>query len=193
MPRPKLHTDAAVLAAALAVLLRKGPSSFTLSDVATEIGMSRAALIQRFGDKARLHYLVRESMTREVHAYFDGLDPARFGKGLAPLWDMLRDLISGMGSGEDTPGYLLLNWADIQDPGLLLLARESDERVRHEIEIRLPAKPHPPSETASLVQAVIQGACMQWLVSREGTLVRFMTDQTRRVLQALYPEHSFKP
>lgn len=191
MPRAKLHSDEAVLAAALAVLLRKGPTNFTLSDVANEIGMSRAALIQRFGDKVTLHRKVRENMTREVHAYFDGLDPARFGKGLAPLWDLLRDLISGMGAGEDTPGYLLLNWADIQDPALLALARESDERVLREIRIRLPPAPHPPAETAALVQAVIQGACMQWLIARDGTLVEYMTAQTRRVLQALYPDHSF--
>lgn len=191
MPRTKLHSDEAVLAAALVVLLRKGPTNFTLSDVAGEIGMSRAALIQRFGDKVTLHRKVRESMTREVHAYFDGLDPARFGKGLAPLWDLLRDLISGMGAGEDTPGYLLLNWADIQDPVLLKLARESDERVLREIEMRLPSGPHAPAEAACLVQAVIQGACMQWLIARDGPLVDYMLGQTRRVLQALYPQHDF--
>ncbi len=191
MPRPKLHSDSAVLAAALAVLLRKGPAHFTLSDVAGEVGISRAALIQRFGDKSGLHHRVRAEMTREVHAYFDGLDSARFGHGLAPLWEMLRDLIAGMGAGENTPGYLLLYWGDVQEPRLRRLALESDERVRREIATRLPASPHDPAVAASLIHAVIQGACMQWLICREGRLVDFMIGQTRKLLQVLYPGHDF--
>lgn len=191
MPRPKLHSDETVLAAALAVLLRKGPTNFTLTDVATEIGMSRAALIQRFGDKLTLHRKVREHMTHEMHAYFDALDPVRFGVGLAPLWDLLRDLISGMGAGEDTPGYLLLNWADIADPVLLELARDGAARVLHEIAIRLPPDERDAVQTARLIEAVIQGACMQWLIHRDGALVDYMTGQTRLLLQTLYPGHDF--
>jgi TetR/AcrR family macrolide resistance operon transcriptional repressor len=53
MPRPKLASDADILDATRRVLLRQG-ATFTLSDVATEVGLSRAALIQRFGNKAGL-------------------------------------------------------------------------------------------------------------------------------------------
>ena len=53
MPRPKRVTDADILDATRRVLLRQG-ASFTLSDVATEVGLSRAALIQRFENKAGL-------------------------------------------------------------------------------------------------------------------------------------------
>ena len=55
MPRPKLHSDEFILDTALGILLQKGPSAFTLSDVAEAVGISRAALIQRFKDKATLH------------------------------------------------------------------------------------------------------------------------------------------
>ncbi len=47
MPRPKLKSDDEVLEAATAVLKRCGPINFTLSEVANEVGLSRAALIQR--------------------------------------------------------------------------------------------------------------------------------------------------
>lgn len=53
MPRPKLVSDADILDATRRVLLRQG-AGFTLSDVATEVGLSRAALIQRFTNKAGL-------------------------------------------------------------------------------------------------------------------------------------------
>ena len=47
MPRPKLKSDDEVLEAATVVLKRCGPIEFTLSGVAKEVGLSRAALIQR--------------------------------------------------------------------------------------------------------------------------------------------------
>ena len=188
MPRPKLHSDEFVLDAALSVLLRKGPSAFTLSDVAEAVGLSRAALIQRFTDKATLHRKVMERITQEVRDYFAGADAT---KGLDPLWLMLKDLIAGMGSGAGTEGYLLLLWGDVQEPSLRALAAERNRLVLEAIEARLPAAPHPPGSTAGLIQAVIQGACMQWLAEPKGELAAFMTRQTRVLLTALYPRHAF--
>lgn len=51
MARPKLRSDDEVLDAANTVLKRLGPIDFTLNDVALEVGLSRAALIQRFTNK----------------------------------------------------------------------------------------------------------------------------------------------
>ncbi|HEY9009986.1 MAG TPA: helix-turn-helix transcriptional regulator [Devosia sp.] len=53
MPRPKLVSDTDVLDATRRVMLREG-AGFTLADVATEVGLSRAALIQRFENKTGL-------------------------------------------------------------------------------------------------------------------------------------------
>ncbi|MBB1094068.1 TetR/AcrR family transcriptional regulator [Rhodopseudomonas palustris] len=189
MPRPKLHSDDDILDTAQLVLLRQGPSHFTLSDVAKAVGISRAALIQRFTDKATLQLRVMERMTQEVRDYFDA---APSHTGLAPLWTMLKDLIGGMGSGEDAAGHLLLYWGDTQEPALRALALERNELVRGAIERRLPSEPHNPEQASGLVQAVIQGACMQWLIARNGPLDAFMTEQTRQVLSVLYPGHTFE-
>lgn len=54
MPRPKLISDDQVLDATRRVMLRQGVAGFTLSDVAQEVGLSRAALIQRFANRAGL-------------------------------------------------------------------------------------------------------------------------------------------
>lgn len=188
MPRPKLHSDAAILDTAMGVLLRKGPSAFTLSDVAEAMGMSRAALIQRFTDKSTLHLRVMERMTQGVRDYFAS---AGSGKGLEPLWAMLKDLIAGMGSGAGTEGYLLLLWGDVQAPELRALAAERNELVLQAIQDRLPPGTAAPAETAALVQCVIQGACMQWLVTPQGDLSAFMTERTRQVLSLLFPDHAF--
>ena len=188
MPRPKLHSDDEILETAQAVLLRKGPSDFTLSDVAVAVGLSRAALIQRFGDKATLHALVMERMTQEVRDYFAQAPSER---GLEPLWFMLKDLIAGMGTGEGSEAYLLLLWGDVRDPALRVLANERNELVRGAIEVRLPAGPHEPFKTSLLIQAVVQGSCMQWMVARDGNLASFMTQSTANVLSVLYPDQEF--
>lgn len=188
MPRPKLRTDEEILEAAQRTLLTKGPSNFTLTDVAREAGLSRAALIHRFKDRRTLHLMVMRRSTEEVREYFAA---AAFGEGLSEMWAMLRDLISGMGGGDGFAGYLLLEWNDVVDPELNAYARQRNEMVRQAIRDRLPATPHGPAETASLIQAVIQGACMQWLVEPEGRLDDFTVHQTRRFLRALYPGHAF--
>ncbi|WP_127144699.1 TetR/AcrR family transcriptional regulator [Pelagibacterium montanilacus] len=188
MPRPKLHSDAAILAAAQQVLLEKGPSSFTLTDVARAVGISRAALIQRFTDRDTLHRAVMEASTEEVRDYFAAVPE---GRGLDALWTMLCDLIAGVGTGEGFSGYLLLEWSDVNDPALNALARERNRLVREAIAARLPDGPHERAPTASLIQAIIQGASMQWLIEPVGPMNGFVTDQTRRMLEVLYPGHHF--
>lgn len=188
MPRPKLHSDDTILAAAQKVLLVRGPSSFTLSDVAREVGISRAALIQRFTDKATLHLKVMERSTREVRDYFADASPET---GLAALWTLLKDLIDGMGAGEGFAGYLLLEWSDVVDERLNALARERNALVRAAIRDRLPNAPRDPDNAATLIQSVIQGATMQWLIDKRGALNIFVIDRTRLMLEILYPDHSF--
>lgn len=183
MPRPKLISDDQVLDATHAAMLRLGSDRFTLSDVATAVGLSRAALIQRFTDKRTLHRKTLERSTQEVRDYFAA---APRDRGLIPLWAMLRDLISGMGSGEGFEGYLLLAWDDVNDPALNALARERNQLVRAAIFERLPDTPER-ADAAALIQAVIQGACMLWLVEPQGTLAGYTEDETKKVIQRLYP------
>lgn len=183
MPRPKLVSDEQVLDATHAAMLRLGPDRFTLNDVAEAVGLSRAALVQRFTDKRRLHLLAMERSTEEVRAYFAA---APREVGLKPLFAMLRDLIGGMGSGEGFAGYLLLAWGDLNDPALNRLARDRNEMVREAIRERLPAGAGQ-AENALLIQQVIQGASMLWLVERPGALDEYVTAETRRLLERLYP------
>lgn len=183
MPRPKLVSDDQVLDATHAAMLRLGPERFTLSDVAEAVGLSRAALIQRFTDKRTLHLKAMQRSTQEVHDYFAA---APRDRGLIPLWAMLRDLIGGMGSGEGFAGYLLLAWGDVNDQALNGLARERNQLVRTAIFERLPETADR-AESAALIQMVIQGACMLWLVEPEGTLAAYTEAETRKVVERLYP------
>jgi TetR/AcrR family macrolide resistance operon transcriptional repressor len=68
MPRPRLATDEAIIAASAEVLLREGMDRFTLAEVSRQVGLSRAALIARFENRdglmQRLSARIREDLTR---------------------------------------------------------------------------------------------------------------------------------
>ncbi|KFL25247.1 TetR family transcriptional regulator [Devosia sp. 17-2-E-8] len=183
MARPKLHSDDEILSMAQAVLVAKGPAGFTLSDVAEAVGVSRAAIIQRFENKTNLHRRVMERSTQEVRDYFAARPVV---EGIPALRDMLSELIAGMGEGEGFAGYLLLEWSDVHDEALNRLAQERNRLVREAIAVRLPESPEQDVQ-ASLIQAVIQGATMQWLIEPQGPLNGFVEAQTFRLLDRLFP------
>ena len=44
-----------------------------------------------------------------------------------------------------------------------------------------------------MIQSVLQGGYMRWMVSREGDLSAFMRDEVRGILTVLYPDELFRP
>src|SRR5215831_8245675 len=53
-PRPRTVSDDQIFAATARAVTRLGPTRLTLADVADEVGLSAAALVQRFGSKRGL-------------------------------------------------------------------------------------------------------------------------------------------
>ncbi|HCA8083425.1 TPA: TetR/AcrR family transcriptional regulator, partial [Escherichia coli] len=86
MPRPKLKSDDEVLEAATVVLKRCGPIEFTLSGVAKEVGLSRAALIQRFTNRDTLLVRMMERGVEQVRHYLNAIP---IGAGPQGLWEFL--------------------------------------------------------------------------------------------------------
>ncbi|MFP2926489.1 TetR/AcrR family transcriptional regulator [Pyxidicoccus sp. 3LG] len=189
MPRPKLHSDEAILDAAMAVLLRSGPGGFTLNDVAVELGMSRAALIQRFKNKETLYLRAMERSGEQRRDYL-----ATFPVEVGPrgLWRFITDIVAGMGTGEGLGSYLLLAWEDVRDTTLRRMALERNLMVRDAIAARLPREMAARDEVAAVLQDVIAGATMQWMVEREPPLTRYVLERLRRVLGLLFPQESFE-
>lgn len=93
MPRPKLKSDDEVLEAATVVLKRCGPIEFTLSGVAKEVGLSRAALIQRFTNRDTLLVRMMERGVEQVRHYLNAIP---IGAGPQGLWEFLQVLVRSM-------------------------------------------------------------------------------------------------
>lgn len=184
MPRPKLKSDDEVLEAATAVLKRCGPLSFTLSEVANEVGLSRAALIQRFTNRDTLLVRMMERGVGQVRVHLDAM-PA--GAGPQGLWDFLQVLVRSMSTRHDFSVNFLIAWYELQVPELRQLSIERSRAVVEGIRRRLP--PGAPAGAELLLHSVIAGATTQWATDPRGELADHVLDQLAAALRLMFRDH----
>lgn len=182
MPRPKLHSDTTILDATRTVLKRVGPSDLTLSDVAAEVGISRAALIQRFQNRDNL---LRCAMTRNVELTDAYLRDIPCDAGADGLDKFFQQLCKVLGSGDQYEVNVLIMWHETQDPVLRELALRRQHLVQDAIEQRLPDKLRNQSLSA-LLHAVLSGAVMQWVLCRTGRLDDYVLGQLRQAIGLVF-------
>ena len=75
-PRPRLASDADILAGALRAITRLGPVRLTLAEVAREVGLSAPTLVQRFGSKRGLLLALAKQAPEGNEALFQTLREA---------------------------------------------------------------------------------------------------------------------
>ena len=100
MPRPKTVSDEEVLGAALEVMASKG-MIFTMADIARHVGLSRATLIQRFGDRDSM---LRHMADQEVQATRSWLETFSTVEGGDGLWPFPKAIVGSMGEVGQTFG-----------------------------------------------------------------------------------------
>ena len=186
MARPKLKSDDEVLDAANAVLKRRGPLEFTLNDVGEEVGLSRAALIQRFTNKETLLHRMSERDVKRVREELAKLPATAGPQG---VWQFLQVLVRGMGRGYDFSVNALITWYETQHPDLRRLAARRARYVRDAIRQRLPEDA--PPNAAVLLHSVLIGASMQWVVAPRRKLADEVLAQVAAALRLLFPGETF--
>lgn len=160
MPRPKTVSDEEVLGAALDVMSSSG-MIFTMSDIARHVGLSRATLIQRFGDRNSILRRIAELEVEETRSWLNGL-PA--SQGDDELWNFLELIVSSMGQGDGFSARVQIAAFESRDPRLRTLADQRYSLVQKAIAARLPNNTER-LEMAKHLHAVIAGATMQWVVT----------------------------
>ncbi|MBX3246860.1 MAG: TetR/AcrR family transcriptional regulator [Myxococcales bacterium] len=185
MPRPKLQSDDAVLEAARAVLRRRGPSDLTIQEVAREVGLSRAAIVQRFTNRETLLRRVMEKAVEDTRVHLASMPE---GIGAVALWRFSYALCDVLGPGDRFAADVLTAWHEAQDPELRALSAERYHLVCAAIAARVPRNARlDPEGIAELLHAVIAGATMQWGITRRGRLDDFVRARLRAALSVLFP------
>ena len=149
-----------------------GPGHLTLADVAREAGVAPATLVVRFGSKRALLLAVAERAARVVPAAFPpaGADP------LGALEEGLVALTAPVADPESFAHHLAFLQMDLADPELrrhaAAHARGLRRAVRRLLDAAVSDGQLAPCDTAALagaVQAIRQGALLDWAVDRRGS------------------------
>ncbi len=192
MARPRTHSDEDILAAAQAVLLRQGPGGFTLSDAAAEVGMSRPALIQRFGNRESLMQAIAAREVEQTRAWIETL-PRESGVG--PLWTFLKAAVRSMGpsqsQGAQFDARIALAAVESGDAHLAASGAERHRLVQEAIAARLPEGTRDPMALSLAIHGLMAGAVVQWLVSRETPLRDVVLLRLGDLMTRLWPDLPF--
>ncbi|MCP1167318.1 TetR/AcrR family transcriptional regulator [Limimaricola litoreus] len=136
-----------------------------MSDLARSVGLSRATLIQRFGDReAILHHMA----AFEAKATRAWIDTFPIERGRTGLWRFLEEIVESMGAGDGFSARVQIAALEARDPVMRHHAQERYRIVQDAIEARLSDGPDR-REAAEHLHGVIAGATMQWVVS-DGSL-----------------------
>lgn len=186
-PRPRTASDAAILDATARAIGRLGPSRLTLADVAAEVGLSAAALVQRFGSKRGLLLALARASSAAAGEEFGAVRAAH----RSPL-GALRAYAEGQARFMEPPealaNHLAFLQVDLTDPEFHRLTldafRAAEGEIRALLEEAVAAgelRACDGERLARAVQSMLNGSLLTWAVYREGRL----RDRLRGDLDAL--------
>ena len=173
-PRPRTVSDDDILAAAARAMSKVPPTRFTLADVAREVGLAPATLVQRFGSKRGLLLALASLSAGSMDACFDAVRQAH----TSPL-DALLDAATTMARMSNTPEELANSLAylqiDLSDPDfhrhILEGSRATHRGYRallDEAVARGELKRCDTERLARTVDAVAGGSLIGWAIHRKG-------------------------
>jgi AcrR family transcriptional regulator len=174
-PRPRTKDDATILDAAGRIISRMGPAKFTLADVAREVGLSAATLVQRFGSKRGLMLALAGSARDSVEACFAAVRTAN-ASPLKALVAAATEMTKYVQSPEEMANHLAFLQTDLSDPDFYSVMLENSIRIeagyRGLLDDAVAAGELKPCNTVRLARAVgamSGGSLIGWAVYREGT------------------------
>src|SRR4051812_11820324 len=191
--RPRTASDATILAATARALSRVGPARLTLADVAGEVGLVPATLVQRFGSKRGLLLAFAALGTEEVVATFAAAREAMD----SPLEAMISALIAltkEIGSPEALANHLAFLQVDLSDTEFREHTLAQSRAMREEIRILLDAAVRAGElvrcqtfRVSRAVQTTYNGSLVTWTVAREGALAEWLREDLDLILLPYKP------
>ena len=189
-PRPRTIDDGAILQATAMVISRLGPSTFTLADVAKEIGLSPATLLQRFGSKRGLMLALAQSGVEGIDACFSAVRAAH-PRPLDALTAAATEMTRHVDTPEEMANHLAFLQIDLSDPEFYRLMLENSTRILAGYQVLLDEAVASGElvkcDTRRLARAVgsmAGGSLISWAVLREGTAEAFVRKDLETLLAA---------
>jgi AcrR family transcriptional regulator len=186
-PRPRTVSNDQIFAATGRAMTRLGPARLTLADVGDEVGLTAAALVQRFGSKRGLLLAFVSSAPGMADACFARARAAH----ASPLDALVAAALEGaahVASPDELANSLAFLQMDLSDPAFRkpALANSKEILAGYAALIRDAIgagelKPCDPPRLARALHALVGGSLINWAIHRDGSL----TTSVRRDLETL--------
>ena len=179
MARQQSVSDDQILQAGMRVMVRRGHDAFTLSEVAGEVGLSRAAIILRFKGTHALKLRLTAHIVELFKESLRSLPVSRSGDGLLQLVAFIGRMIASPGS---LTAFMRTYHANIEDAALARLELQRADALRAAVAERLPeiAIAHDSAVTAFV--AHIGGTLMGWEVQSDKDASSYLVERTKEWL-----------
>lgn len=189
VPRPRVADDTAILTAVFRIVASKGPAALTLADVAAEVGLSAAALVQRFGSKREL-LLAAAADAASGHALLFAEVRDRHASPLAALLG-LADCMSVLGRTPSEVGNTLaFLHGSIADREFRRHARTGAETfqagLRSLLRDAMAAGEIGKGDATALARALhalLFGSALTWAIDGDGDLASWLRRDLRQALR----------
>lgn len=189
MGRPRKASDEEIYEAAFRVMKRLGPADWTLTDVATEVGLTAGALVQRFGSKRQLQVDLIKLFADGVQGMYAELRKAH-ASPLAAVRAYAEQVACLAQSPEGFAHHLDYLKLDLTDPEMHGHFRRQAEVAREFLKGalsdavtagELPAGTDV-DQLTRLVETTVTGSLFTWATYREGTAAEWMRRDVEAVL-----------
>ena len=162
MARPLSVTDAEIMDATERVASRSGMQGLTVSEVAREVGLSRAAITLRFAGTDALRRLLMERLARQFEEEIAAVSLEFGPNGLLTVAAMLGSRLKGR---EQFANFWLRYYANILDPVALELEERRGRALRELIGSIMPETAIEKSAAVDAFMAHMTGSMLNWHVS----------------------------
>jgi AcrR family transcriptional regulator len=180
MARTQTVSDDEIFMAARDVIRRRGVHGFTLTDVAAEVGLSRAAIILRFRST---HELKVQLMTRITDAFIDLLASLPTAPGGDSLLAVAAFIGGHLGNRESVPSFFANYTANMEERELAAIERRRGAALRAAILTVMPETRIDRETAAALFNAHLTGTIMNWAGTGEADAIAFLVFKTKEWLR----------
>jgi AcrR family transcriptional regulator len=173
-PRPRTVSDDEILAATARAMSRVPPTRFTLAEVAQEVGLAPATLVQRFGSKRGLLLALSAQSAAGMDASFDMVRQAH-ASPLEALLTAATEMARFSATPEELANSIAYLHIDLSDPEFHTHILESSRAMQRGygalLDDAIEARELMQCDTERLaraVEAVAAGSLIGWAIHRKG-------------------------
>jgi AcrR family transcriptional regulator len=181
MARPFTASDDDILHAARKVIGRRGPDGFSIAEVATEVGLSRAAIILRFKSTHALKLASLEKMVEQFAVALDVLPTTPSGDNLLQVAAFIG---SYMHSRESSVRFFANYYgSNVQDRDLLKLEHQRGAVLDRAIGRVMPETVLERDSAVIAFRAHLTGSITTWLSLDDANSRRYLVMRTKEWLK----------